>query len=263
VDSNPAGPAATIVSRDGNLVDHKFFRDPRLIHASAEKREQIIGETVGRIMEWALGHGAETFVAERLDIKNDKSFNRRANRIIRAFVRRKFSETLSMQCWKHNTPMAEVNPAYTSKIGKAKYLKRLGLSIHEAAALCIGRRFYGYGERLEEPMTITVKNDERKGKVPVMYVWASIYGHGSSADPSMEPPRRKGSLEWKPAGPDGAVFTGRPATERSPLSLRGCELVRKGGECGESPQATGNGVKPAPPKGGGEAAAEPLDTNDI
>ena len=36
----------------------------------------------------------------------------------------------------------EVNPAYTSQIGKMKYMKRFGISIHEAASfayLLVGR----------------------------------------------------------------------------------------------------------------------------
>ena len=41
-----------------------------------------------------------------------------------------------------------------------------------------------------------------------------------------------------------AVFTGHPASATTPPS-ESREEVRKGGESGESPQATGNGVKPA------------------
>jgi hypothetical protein len=41
--------------------------------------------------------------------------------------------------------VAEVNPAFTSVIGRIKYAKRLGVSIHQAA-LAIGRRSLGYSE---------------------------------------------------------------------------------------------------------------------
>ncbi len=42
---------------------------------------------------------------------------------------------------------AEVNPAYTSLIGRVKYAKPLGVSVHQAAALAIARRGMGFGER--------------------------------------------------------------------------------------------------------------------
>jgi hypothetical protein len=43
-------------------------------------------------------------------------------------------------------PVAEVNSAFTSVIGRIKYAKRLGVSVHQAAALAIGRRSMGYSE---------------------------------------------------------------------------------------------------------------------
>ena len=42
----------------------------------------------------------------------------------------------------------EVNPAYTSQIGKMKYMKRLGISIHQAASYVIARRAMGFKEKL-------------------------------------------------------------------------------------------------------------------
>ena len=45
----------------------------------------------------------------------------------------------------------QVNPAFTSLIGRVKFAKRYGLSIHIAAALCIGRRFLGFSEQMPQP----------------------------------------------------------------------------------------------------------------
>jgi hypothetical protein len=38
IDSNPEGFAAAVVSRDGNLLARRFFRDDRLVYASEKKR---------------------------------------------------------------------------------------------------------------------------------------------------------------------------------------------------------------------------------
>ena len=43
-----------------------------------------------------------------------------------------------------------VNPAFTSLIGRVKFATRYGLTIHEAAALCIGRRFLGVSETMPQ-----------------------------------------------------------------------------------------------------------------
>lgn len=257
IDSNPEGFAAAVVSRDGNLLTHRFFRDDRLVYASEEKRESIIGQLVAKIVAWARENGAEAFAIENLHIKGSRSFGRRANRVVYAFVRKKFSENLMTRCWKEGFPVGMVNPAYTSKIGDAKYKEMYGLSVHEAAAFCIGRRFFGHGEKLEEPIPMTAKDGKSRRKVPVCYVWASVYGYQYSADPRMEPPGRKGSAGEKRGGGNEAVFTGRPAFERTPPTERS-EEARKGGECGENPQATGNGVKPAPSEDGEKVAAAPL-----
>jgi len=46
----------------------------------------------------------------------------------------------------------QINPAYTSVIGRFKYSKKYGLSVHEAAALVIARRGIGYHEKLPEEL---------------------------------------------------------------------------------------------------------------
>ncbi len=89
-----------MVSRDGNLLARSFFRDDRLVYASEKKRDSIIGESVAKTVAWAREHGAETFVIEDLKIKGSRSFGRRGNRVVYAFVRRKFAENLVTRCWK-------------------------------------------------------------------------------------------------------------------------------------------------------------------
>ena len=46
------------------------------------------------------------------------------------------------------TVKVKVKPAFTSVIGSVKDQKQLGLSVHESAALTIGRRALGYRERV-------------------------------------------------------------------------------------------------------------------
>ena len=42
---------------------------------------------------------------------------------------------------KNSIQVFKVNPKFTSQQGKIKYMSKYGMSIHESAAMCIGRRF--------------------------------------------------------------------------------------------------------------------------
>jgi hypothetical protein len=72
-----------------------------------------------------------------------------------------------------------------------------------------------------------------------------FYGYHGPADPyRAATDGRKGSGEPKLGLDNTAVFTGHPASLSPPQSVCG-EGVRKGGERGGNPQATGDGGKPA------------------
>ena len=76
---------------------------------------------------------------------------------ITSFVERK-SESL-------NVPVRKVSPAYTSQIGKFKYMRMYGLSIHQAAAFAIARRGLNLNDLIPNdmkhmiPEKLAVKND--------------------------------------------------------------------------------------------------------
>jgi IS605 OrfB family transposase len=52
------------------------------------------------------------------------------------------------QCARHGVRLIKVAPAYTSVAGRLKYASRLGVSVHQAAALVIGRRGQQRKERV-------------------------------------------------------------------------------------------------------------------
>ena len=64
------------------------------------------------------------------------------------FSYRKIIEKLYSRSYREKIGINEVNPAYTSVIGKLKYARQKGISIHKAASYVIARRGMGYGERL-------------------------------------------------------------------------------------------------------------------
>ena len=64
------------------------------------------------------------------------------------FAYNKMISAIKSRAKKMGIAVFEVNPAYTSQIGKIKYMKRFGISIHEAASFVVARRAMGFKEKL-------------------------------------------------------------------------------------------------------------------
>ena len=52
----------------------------------------------------------------------------------------------------------QVNPAFSSVIGRVKFMERYGLSVHQAAALVLARRLLGGSERIPRRWVCPVGN---------------------------------------------------------------------------------------------------------
>ena len=50
--------------------------------------------------------------------------------------------------YRQGVEVHQVNPAYSSVIGRVKFMERYGLSVHQAAALVLARRLLGCSERI-------------------------------------------------------------------------------------------------------------------
>ena len=89
---------------------------------------------------------------ERLDTTQSKVSNRYGNKKANfkrsLFAYDKMITAITSRAEKMGVAIFEVNPAYTSQIGKIKYMKRFGISIHEAASFVIARRAMGFKEQL-------------------------------------------------------------------------------------------------------------------
>ena len=52
------------------------------------------------------------------------------------------------RAYREGVKVHQVNPAYSSVIGRVKFMERYGLSVHQAAALVLARRLLGCSERI-------------------------------------------------------------------------------------------------------------------
>lgn len=74
--------------------------------------------------------------------------NKKANMMMSMFAYKKMISSIKSRADKMGVAVFEINPAYTSQIGKMKYMKRFGISIHQAASYVIARRAMGFKEKL-------------------------------------------------------------------------------------------------------------------
>ena len=148
VDINPDRVAISNVSSEGNLVNFSTIVNNRMFFASTNKRDYEIGCIVKQIIALALENN-KGIVFENLRFKKEfENQGREFNRIKSNFVWKKILELLERKCIEYGIKYKKVNPAFTSVIGRLKYMQMCNISIHESAAYVIGRRGLGFNEKL-------------------------------------------------------------------------------------------------------------------
>ncbi|MHB8141877.1 MAG: IS200/IS605 family accessory protein TnpB-related protein, partial [Vulcanimicrobiaceae bacterium] len=105
---------------------------------------------VKEIVGYAVGAGKPVSI-ERLDFAKKKAqlsyASPRTQRMLSSFAYRAFERTLVARAHDAGAEVLHVNPAYSSKIGRQKYARRYGLSVHLAAALVLARRAQKFRDR--------------------------------------------------------------------------------------------------------------------
>ena len=89
---------------------------------------------------------------ERLDFKQKKAAlegsSRRYSRMLSSFSYGKIKAYFISRGHRNGVEVFQVNPAYSSVIGRVKFMERYGLTVHQAAALVLARRLLGCSERV-------------------------------------------------------------------------------------------------------------------
>ena len=96
-----------------------------------------------------------TFVRRRLSWKGT---SRRYSRMLSSFSYGKVKAYFISRGYRQGVEVNQVNPAYSSVIGRVKFMERYGLSVHQAAALVLARRLLGCSERIPRQRVAPVGN---------------------------------------------------------------------------------------------------------
>lgn len=159
VDINPSGQALVETNRQGQFLQKEWLGTPELQYARRGRRDWLLWDTAHQIVDFAeqLQKGV---VLEGLNFKRDgKSYGRKLNRIFNNFTYRRLIQAIERVCLKRGVDLKFINPAFTSFIGKKKYLPTYKiLVVHEAAAYVIARR----GLRFQEMPTgsLRIRSEE-------------------------------------------------------------------------------------------------------
>ena len=149
IDLNADHIAYMETDRFGNPVTKQTF--PWISYGKTKGQLKAI---TGNICKEIVNKAKETkkpIVIEKLDFHKKKlalkeKSNSKFARLLSSFAYGLFLLFLITRAYKHGVVVHQVNPAYTSVIGRINYARRYGLSVHLAAALCIARRHQKFSE---------------------------------------------------------------------------------------------------------------------
>lgn len=150
VDLNPGMIGWTYVDANGNLKAKGQFK-LNLHSKKSTQTEAILPDIAVQLVLVA-----ESFecpiVIEDLDFSAKKAQLRERGkqyaRMLSGFAYSKWKEILERRCNNRGIELIKVNPAYSSLIGLAKFMRRYGLSSDTAAAMALARRAMEMSERV-------------------------------------------------------------------------------------------------------------------
>ena len=118
---------------------------------STNQATDILGRVCSKVIQLCVDTN-KPLVMEDINLQKKRASlaygNKKANRGTSSFAYSKMTQLLLGKALQNRVGVFLINPAYTSFIGKVKYMKSLRCPIHMAAAYVIGRRGMGLLEKM-------------------------------------------------------------------------------------------------------------------
>ena len=149
VDLNADHLAVAETDASGNCIN--AWRVPLVTYGkNTNQAEAIIGDAVASVVQYAREVG-KPIVIEKLDFRQKKAAlegeSRKYSRMLSSFSYGKIKAYFISRGYREGVEVKQVNPAYSSVVGRVKFMERYGLTVHQAAALVLARRLLGCSER--------------------------------------------------------------------------------------------------------------------
>ena len=203
VDLNADHLAVAETDPSGNYVN--AWRVPLVTYGkSKHQAEALIGDAVAGVVEYAREVG-KPIVIEKLDFRHKKAAlegeSPRYRRMLSSFSYGKVKAYFISRGYREGVEVKQVNPAFSSVVGRVKFMERYGLSVHQAAALVLARRLLGCSERIPHRWVAPIGNGvhvaftvpERKRVKHVWTYWGAVLGQ-LRPEPFLQRPYRWSEL---------------------------------------------------------------------
>ena len=160
VDLNADHLAVADTDASGNCIN--AWRVPLVTYGkSTNQAEALIGDAVAGVVRYAREAG-KPIVIEKLDFRQKKAAlegeSRRYSRMLSSFSYGKIKAYFISRGYRQGVEVHQVNPAFSSIVGRVKFMERYGLTVHQAAALVLARRLLGCSERIPRRWVCPVGN---------------------------------------------------------------------------------------------------------
>lgn len=169
IDINIDHLALTELDKNGNLIyEHVIPFD--IYHKNQGTVDHELSKVTNEVIQYCKKK-KKCLVVEELDLEQKKRKlkyeNKKYKTLLTGFAYAKIINFLKSKAYKHDIYIYQINPAYTSQIGKWKYMKKLGVSIHIAAAYVIGRRGMGFIDKIPRYLESVLNNYEYKTDIEI------------------------------------------------------------------------------------------------
>ena len=205
VDLNADHLAVSETDADGNWL--KSWRVALVTYGKTSRQaEALIGDAVASVVAYAREAG-KPIVIEKLDFRQKKSVlegeSRKYSRMLCSFSYGKIKACLLSHGYRQGVEVHQVNPAFSSVIGRVKFMERYGLSVHQAAALVLARRLLGCSERIPrrrvcpvgDGVQVAFSVPARKRVKHVWTYWGAVLGQ---LRPALAAQHRLGKRKRRP-----------------------------------------------------------------
>ena len=214
MDLNADHLAVSETDGDGNWL--KSWRVALVTYGKTSRQaEALIGDAVACVVRYAREAG-KPIVLEKLDFRQKRAVlegeSRKYSRMLSSLSYGKIKACLLSRGYRQGVEVHQVNPAFSSVIGRVKFMERYGLSVHQAAALALARRLLGCSERIPRRRVCPVGNGvqvaftvpARKRVKHVWTYWGAVLGQ---LRPALAAQHRLGKRKRRPNPARAALRT--------------------------------------------------------
>ena len=186
VERNADHLAVTESDGEGNWL--RPWRAPLVVYGKTQHQAgAVIGDAAVSVVDYAREVG-KPIVLEKLDFRQKRAIlegeSHRYSRMLSSFSYAKVKACFLSRGIRQGVEVYQVNPAFSSVIGRVKFMERYGLSVHQAAALVLARRLLGCSEGipclrvcpLGDGVRVAFSLPARKRVKHVWTLWGCVLG---------------------------------------------------------------------------------------